>query len=88
MSMDPIPTNFAMFVLGVLAFFLIMLLPALLELKRPKDAGPRRILEDSASNPVGINLASLERTEEKSKLNLDLAKRIAEALAVLPNLET
>jgi hypothetical protein len=33
-------------VIIVAAFILILLLPAILELRKPKDAGPRRIDED------------------------------------------
>jgi hypothetical protein len=76
-----------MLIFGVSAFLFIMLLPALLELKKPKDAGPRRILEDSTLNQLGIKLVSIERTEEKMELDLTIAKRIAEVMAVLPNIE-
>jgi len=87
MSTYPTPTNFTMLIFGVSAFLFIMLLPALLELKKPKDAGPRRILEDSTLNQLGIKLVSIERTEEKMELDLTIAKRIAEVMAVLPNIE-
>ncbi|MDW8023127.1 MAG: hypothetical protein RMJ15_05265 [Nitrososphaerota archaeon] len=40
--MNPIPI---MISIGVLTFILVMFLPAIIELKKPKDPGPRMILE-------------------------------------------
>jgi hypothetical protein len=64
-----------------------MLLPAILELKKPRDAGPRLIMEDAiiAQRPQSIPLASIE--EEKLKMDMALAKKISEIIGFLPNLE-
>jgi hypothetical protein len=37
-------------------FFIVLLLPALLELKKPKDAGPRRIFETDGKEVVGLSV--------------------------------
>jgi len=84
---DATPTTFGMLILGTSSFILIMLLPAILELKKPRDAGPRRIMDDAAMSQLGIVLASLEPKEEKMELDLAILKRLADVIAVLPNLE-
>ena len=39
-------------VIVVAAFILVLLLPAILELRRPKDAGPRKIADTPEENVV------------------------------------
>jgi hypothetical protein len=68
-------------------FILVMFLPAFLELRKPKDAGPRRIEGNVVSSKYQVQLASIERTEE-TEADLALIKRIVNILSVLPNLET
>jgi hypothetical protein len=87
---NPTPTTVVMLLFGVSVCIFIMLLPALLELKKPKDAGPRMIMDDVAINQHpqmrgGIPLASIE--EEKFRPDQTLVKKIAEVIAFLPNLE-
>jgi hypothetical protein len=72
---------------GVVMFILVMFLPAFLELRKPKDAGPRRIEGNVVSSKYQVQLASIERTEE-TEADLALIKRIVNILSVLPNLET
>lgn len=88
MSSNSAPTNFVILLLGASAFFLIMLLPALVELKKPKDSGPRRILQEDALNQPGISLFPLEKKEERTESDLALAKSIMKVISFLPNLET
>lgn len=83
---DLFPTSTAMMVLGIALVTLVMFLPALLELKKPKDAGPRRINEDSDQLPPHMGLVSMERTEQ-FKVDQTLIKKIADIISVLPNLE-
>lgn len=73
--------------LGVVIFILVMFLPALLELRKPKDAGPRRIEEDVVLSKYQVPLASIERIVE-SDADLTVLKKVANILSVLPNLET
>ena len=72
---------------GVVIFILVMFLPAFLELRRPKDSGPRRIDENVLLSKYPVELAPLERGEE-TKPDLAVLNKIANILSVLPNLET
>lgn len=84
------PTTFILLFFGVSILILIMLLPALLELKKPKDSGPRIILDDV---PVLQRLqirtmVQIANMEEELGLDYVAVKKIANAIAILPNLET
>lgn len=81
---NPNPTTFIMLILGLSIFILIMLLPVLLELKKPKDAGPRIIMD----NIIAIPQLQPIIGEENLILDQTLHPKIAEILAVLPNIET
>lgn len=50
------PQTFALLAITAAIFLLALFLPAVLELKRPKDAGPRKILEADGKEIVGFNL--------------------------------
>ena len=69
---------------GALSFILIMLLPALFELKKPQDAGPRKIMEEIAAGPPRIEISSMEKDVE---VNQDLLRKVSAVISVLPNLE-
>jgi len=84
---DPTQLSFITLFFGVVMFILVMFLPAFLELRKPKDAGPRRIEGNVVSSKYQVQLASIERTEE-NEADLALIKRIVNILSVLPNLET
>ena len=83
-----LPWVLAMLGLGPAILFLIMLLPSFLELKKPKDAGPRMIMEDVAGVTQTLRfeisfMSSLE--EEKSQAKL--APQLAGILSALPNID-
>jgi len=80
---NPTLTTFIL-IIGVSVFSFIMLLPALLELKKPKDAGPRRI----ADKLPGVQPILIVNLEEDYKFDQRLAAKILNVIAVLPNLET
>ena len=84
---NPTPTTFIMLMLGVSTFIFIMLLPALLELKRPKDAGPRIIVDDAHFTQLKIRSMPIVNVEEEQGFDRILIKRIADVMAVLPNIE-
>jgi hypothetical protein len=84
---NPTPTTFIMLILGVSTFTFIMLLPALLELKRPRDAGPRIIADDARLTQPKIRSMLVVNVEEEQRFDQVLVKRIADVIAVLPNLE-
>lgn len=76
--------------LAVLTFIIVMLLPALIELKKPKDAGPRIMLEDTLYLQifhVSSDIPLLDADDEKVELNQKIIEKMATVLAVLPRLE-
>jgi hypothetical protein len=83
MFQTPNPMTFIVLILGVSTFILIMLLPAFLELKKPKDAGPRTIM----NNIVAIPQLPTIMEDEKIVSDQTLRQKIAGIIAFLPNLE-
>jgi len=81
--MVPNPMTFIVLFLGVSTFILIMLLPAFLELKKPRDAGPRTIM----NNIILIPQLPVIMEDEKIVLDQALRQKIASIIAFLPNLE-
>lgn len=79
----PNPMTFIVLILGVSTFILIMLLPAFLELKKPRDAGPRTIM----NNIILIPQLPVIMEDEKIVLDQALRQKIASIIAFLPNLE-
>lgn len=67
---------------------LIMFLPAFLELKKPKDGGPRMIMrsipEVKTRTVHPIHIANIEKEQ---KFDISLIQKIAKIIEVLPNLE-
>jgi hypothetical protein len=84
----PTPTTLIILSFGVSIFIFIIFLPALLELKRPKDAGPRVIMDDAPIlQPRRRETILIVDIEEGYGFNRTLAEKIADVIAVLPNLE-
>jgi hypothetical protein len=74
------------FVIPVLIF--IMLLPAIHELKKPKDKGPRIIMDDIPVTEIQImHMAPLVNIESEQKFDSAITQQLAKIMAVLPNLE-
>jgi len=76
--------------LAVLAFIIVMLMPALFELKKPKDAGPIIMLEDMLYLQIlnaSPNIPLLDVDDEKVELNQNIIEKMVKVLAVLPKLE-
>lgn len=86
--MLPNPTlTFVILGLGILILILIMVLPALFELRMPKDAGPRMIKDYSFPTNLAIKEILILNLEEKQGFDQTLVKNIVDAINVLPNLE-
>ena len=86
---NPTPTMFIMLILGVSIFILIMLLPAFFELKMPKDAGPRVIMDNILLvQHQTRKITLMVNLEDGQKFDQTLAKKIADIISVLPNLES
>lgn len=66
------------------SLILIMFLPALIELKKPKDEGPRVIPNMNMSMTYFIPIANIE---EEQKFDSSLIQTIAKIIMVLPSVE-
>lgn len=77
----------ALLVLGIFVPVLVLFLPAIIELKKPKDGGPR-LIEETASDlfrRAGIVLIS--DIEEELKLDSLVIRSMARIIDFLPTLE-
>ncbi|MEM3730898.1 MAG: hypothetical protein QW667_01765 [Candidatus Bathyarchaeia archaeon] len=79
-------TLLIIWILATLTFITLMLLPAIYELKKPKDAGPRRITE----NPTRIEHQTQRMLIilDEDDVNPKTVSVLSEILVSLPNLET
>jgi len=87
MTAEMSPLMLIMLFLGISVFVFIMFLPAMLELKRPRDAGPRRILGDTHGFLPYSQIFTLEKAEEHISTDLGIMRKIMEIISFLPNLE-
>jgi hypothetical protein len=70
------------------ALILIMFLPAFIELKKPKDAGPRRITAEIPEVNLYITrFIPIANIEDEQIFDSSLIQTIANFIAVLPSLE-
>ncbi len=84
----PTPHSIIMLFLGVLIFIIFMLLPAIIELKNPKDPGPRIIKDSAVLDDFNMKINSVDDDVEKElKFDELIVKKVSEALAILPSLE-
>jgi len=74
-------------VFGVLAFILVMLLPAFLEIKKPKDSGPRMIAGCSLDTWLRMDEMLILNMEKEERCDQIIVTRLTAILSVLPNLE-
>ena len=74
--------------LGTPILILIMLLPVLVELKKPKDAGPRMIMGNISEVPIQMmRVIPLANIEEKQNFDSALIQALAKIIGALPSLE-
>ena len=79
---------FSMLVLGTPVLLLVMFLPTLLELWKPRDAGPRLMMD--IANRVSVQvlpIAHLENIEENQGFVVNPAQCLVRILHVLPSLD-
>jgi hypothetical protein len=75
-------------ILGTPIFILIMLLPILVELKKPKDSGPRMIMDNVSEVPIPfMRVIPLTNIEEEQKFDSALIQTLAKIIGALPSLE-
>jgi len=80
-----IPTIAAIPVTAIV--IVLMFLPALIELKRPQDAGPRLIANSFTPWRLSALKTFLLDIEEEFKFDSQLTSKIAIFLSFVPNLE-
>ncbi|MEM2688962.1 MAG: hypothetical protein QXR01_03860 [Candidatus Bathyarchaeia archaeon] len=71
---------------GVLLFIVFTFLPSIIELKRPKDPGPRVIKEYDLISLHDLDMKKVWE-ENEVKVNLSAFKEVGAILAFLPDLE-
>jgi hypothetical protein len=84
---NPNPTTFFTLIVAISIFIFIMLLPALVETKKPKDAGPRIIMENFSLIPEVKGKTLLPNIEDEHKFDQTIIQKVAETLRFLHNLE-
>jgi hypothetical protein len=86
--MIPNLTAITIIMVTIPALILIMFLPAFIELKKPKDGGPRRITEEIPEVNVYITrFIPIANIEDEQIFDSALIQTIANFIAVLPSLE-
>ena len=86
--MIPIPTStIALLLLGTPLLLLIMLLPALVELKKPRDRGPRMIMDTIPEMQIFVVSLPIANIEEDQRFDFALLRSLARIIEVLPSLE-
>jgi hypothetical protein len=75
-------------VLGIPILILIMLLPAILELKKPKDEGPRMIMDNISEVQIQVmRRTPIINIENEQRFDSAIIQPLTKIIAVLPNLE-
>jgi len=78
----------AILALGVPLLIVFMLLPAILELKKPKDGGPRRIMDNISEAQIQImRTTRIVNIENEQRFDNAVIQPLSKIIVVLPNLE-
>ncbi len=74
--------------IGTPALALVTFFPALLELRQPRDRGPRVIMNDFRSSAFhSLNSGVVMRIDEEREFDQSILLRLTAVLQVLPRLE-
>jgi hypothetical protein len=88
MIQNPISnTLFTPLIVATAMIVILFFLPALIELKKPKDAGPRIISEDWTKLIISTFKVSITDIEEQQKFGYQPTMQIVYFLLALPNME-
>jgi hypothetical protein len=86
--MIPNLTTITILMASSLALILITFLPAFIELKKPKDEGPRMIMAKiPGMNSHIARFISLANIEDEQAYDGSLSQKMVNVIAVLPSLE-
>jgi hypothetical protein len=81
-------STIAILAFGVPILILLMLLPAIVELKKPKDEGPRIIMDNISEVQIQImRMTPIVNIENEQRFDSAIIQPLAKIIAVLPNLE-
>jgi hypothetical protein len=69
------------------ALILIMFLPAFIELKKPKDGGPRLIKMENSGMIFATRFIPIANMEDEQKFDSSLIQTMAKIVDFLPSLE-
>jgi hypothetical protein len=72
---------------AIAMIIILFFLPAIIELKRPKDAGPRIINDNPAKMTLGMLKIPIIDIEEGQRLTYQSAIKNAAFLYTIPNIE-
>ena len=86
--MIPNLTAIIIIVITTPVLILIMFLPAFIELKKPKDGGPRMITAEIPEvNVLITHFIPIANIEDEQKFDSSLIQTMAKSIEVLPSLE-
>jgi hypothetical protein len=86
--MIPNLTPIIIMIITTPVLILIMFLPAFIELKKPKDGGPRMITAEIPKVNLRIaHFIPIANIEDEQKFDNSLIQTMAKMIAVLPSLE-
>ena len=86
--MIPIPIStpqiFVLALFAAFVLFIVFFLPAILELRKPKDAGPRRIFEADGKEVIGFDILFAVYFREKTSNPFGFLEDIESPETVFP----
>jgi hypothetical protein len=85
--MIPNLTSIIIILVATPVLLLITFLPAFIELKNPKDDGPRVISVKTENSVHLAQFMSLANIEDEQTFNGSMKQKLASIIAVLPSLE-
>jgi hypothetical protein len=86
--MIPNLTATIIIIITIPVFILLLFLPAIIELKKPKDGGPRLIMGELPKvNVSAVRFVPIANMEAEQKFDSSLIQTMAKIIGVLPSLE-
>jgi hypothetical protein len=82
-----IPSTLTSLAVAIAVIITLFFLPAIIELKRPKDAGPRIIIDNPAKITLGKLKIPIIDIEERQNLTYQSTIKNAAFLYDIPNIE-
>ncbi len=77
----------ATLIITIAIIIILFFMPALIELKKPKDAGPRLINDNIPKIRIGTLKSPITDVEEEQKFTYQSTTKTVDTLYILPDLE-